>query len=233
MFNSRIIFLCFIFFISSCKSILQKQEQFAFPDNQNAKEYSLDQVFFDKNKNILLDTKTKQPIDGIVVIREQDVITSKINYKNGVQEGSTYTYYKNGKTKTKINISKGITNGLAYDYFESGSIKKVANFKNGTLDGTTRFYDQNGNLNGEMDFKNGKKDGFSRVYYVSGSLKAQFSNKNGLTDGLMEMYLENGSLCYQILYINDKIVSGKHVYGREFTNAELVNFEHALGAKCE
>ena len=96
---------------------------------------------------------------------------------------------------------------LACDYYEDKSVISK------TLD--TGIYHKNisgvvcsPNKTMTIPIKNGKKEGLVKEYYESGALKSEVNFKDGIR------------------------VSGKCANGREWTDAELSNFEKGLEVSC-
>ncbi|WP_053978579.1 toxin-antitoxin system YwqK family antitoxin [Mangrovimonas xylaniphaga] len=48
--------------------------------------------------------------------------------KNGIPEGISTEYYKNGKKKIEWNYKNGELNGESIEYFENGNIKRILNY---------------------------------------------------------------------------------------------------------
>ena len=66
--------------------------------------------------------------DSIVILSE--------DYKNGKLNGSTKTYYDNGKLYEHKIWNEGIQDGLMKQYYLDGSVKFEANFNLGIKNGT-------------------------------------------------------------------------------------------------
>jgi antitoxin component YwqK of YwqJK toxin-antitoxin module len=94
-------------------------------------------------------------------------LLSEENYKNGVLEGESVTYYKTGK----------IAESLFY--------------KNGKLDGNIKRYAENGILLNDLNYKEGKLNGLAKYYNIDGKLIYTGNYENDVKVGKWE-YFENG-----------------------------------------
>ncbi|MCF6181101.1 toxin-antitoxin system YwqK family antitoxin [Lutibacter sp.] len=94
-------------------------------------------------------------------------LLSKENYKNGVLEGESATYYKTGKIAERLF------------------------YKNGKLDGNTKRYAANGILLNNLNYKDGKLNGLAKYYDIKGKLIYTGNYENDVKVGKWE-YFENG-----------------------------------------
>lgn len=219
-----------------------------------------DQVIEDKESNLILDSKTKLPIDGTVKIfyEPSHALKSIIDYKNGKYHGFIKGYFENGKLQVegkfingnsdgplrlyyesgKLNeempFKDGKPEGLVKTYYESGKIKEEKIFKNGKLEGTSKIYsEETGKKTKEIQFKNGVTDGVVRNYYENGALNSELYFKNGKKSGDVSFYLENGKLCARVIYKDDHPISGKKANGKKLNKAELLSFDNHAPVNCD
>ena len=104
--------------------------------------------------------------------------------------------------------------------------------KNGKVEGLYKEYYKSGALWYEANYKNGKKEGLAKEYYESGALRGEANYKNGKPEGLVKEYYESGALKSEVNFKDGIRVSGKCANGREWTDAELSNFEKGLEVSC-
>ena len=83
-----------------------------------------------------------------------------------------------------------------------------------------------------IPIKNGKVKGLYKEYYESGALWYEANYKNGKKEGLVKEYYESGALKSEVNFKDGIRVSGKCANGREWTDAELSNFEKGLEVSC-
>ena len=96
--------------------------------------------------------------DSIVILSE--------DYKNGKLNGSTKTYYDNGKLYEHKIWNEGIQDGLMKQYYLDGSVKFESNFNSGIKNGIQKSYFQNGKIYSEGSYKNGEKEGFWKFFNI-------------------------------------------------------------------
>ena len=84
-----------------------------------------------------------------------------------------------------------------------------------------------------IPIKNGKVEGLYKEYYESGALMVEENNKGWFyREGLSKLYYESGALKSEVNFKDGIRVSGKCANGREWTDAELSNFEKGLEVSC-
>ncbi len=107
--------------------------------------------------------------------------------KNGVI--SSYT--ANGILKTKVTYSNGVKNGLSYLFYKDGkTVQLEMPYVNGKREGTSKKYYENGDLYAETQYKNDQLNGIRRLYYSTSRLKAEIPyHKNNPGIGLKEYFM--------------------------------------------
>lgn len=72
----------------------------------------------------------------------------KKEYKNGVQHGWTYYYYKNGKRESTVPYRKGEIHGSLMQYWPNGKPRARIHFEDGLRGGSRgeMFWDEKGNI---------------------------------------------------------------------------------------
>jgi len=106
---------------------------------------------------------------GLWVFYQKDgkTIVSEENYKNGLLDGESKTYYRNGK----------ITETMFY--------------KNGGLEGNLKRFSDEGILLDDLNYKNGKLSGLAKYYNTAGELTMTGYYENNERIGEWN-YFENG-----------------------------------------
>ena len=94
-------------------------------------------------------------------------LLSEENYKNGVLNGESVTYYKNGKIAERLF------------------------YKNGKLDGSTERHAANGILLNNLSYKDGKLNGLAKYYDIKGKLIYTGNYEDDVKVGKWK-YFENG-----------------------------------------
>jgi len=137
------------------------------------------------------------PYTGIVKVcnGNTDKVLSKKSYVDGVLDGLSYKYHKDGWLHWKKNYASGKLDGEVIHYFSDASKRSKENYSAGKQDGTQKFFYSNGVLK-EVYFCNsdGKKHGLHKYFYKKDSKKFKETYSNGVLDGKQEYFDRNGQL---------------------------------------
>ncbi len=152
------------------------------------------------------------------VLYKDSLVKSTVFYIDGLEEGWSIDYAKDGRIVGKTLYSHGFVksreNINAYDYdgekdgvwkifYESGIDKIVGRYRGGIKEGYFKYYNTKGNLDSiekyhndllvletpELDSYDIKKD-----YYSDGSIKIIGSYKDGKAEGVRREYNKDGSI---------------------------------------
>ena len=74
------------------------------------------------------------------------------NFKNGVQEGPTRTYYSDGKIKSEFQFKNGVREGVAKFYTAEGNLRYQDEYSGGVKK-SRKEYDSVGDIVSEKKFK--------------------------------------------------------------------------------
>lgn len=111
-----------------------------------------------KSDTVLMDglvyQKTeKEPYTGFVLGKERKggrgkVYSYKKQYKDGILNGKTQYFFKNGKLESSIPYKNGKIHGMVATYYDNGQIKSRIHFINGQRGGSKGeiFWDRDGNI---------------------------------------------------------------------------------------
>lgn len=102
-------------------------------------------------------------------------IESTLNYKNGVQDGPFYYYYKNGQLKQEGKFATGKIIGVLKSYYSDGQLMEEVTHVDGVTEGPFKEYNPNGTLKGEGAYTSKGDD-------------------EDLEHGIIQLYDENGVL---------------------------------------
>ena len=160
----------------------------------------------------------------------------KKNYASGDLDGEVIHYYSDGTTKSKENYASGQLDGEVIKYFADGTKKSEENYSAGKQDGTQKFFYSNG-IRKEVYFCNsdGKKHGLHKYYYKKDSKKFVESYSNGVLDGKQEYFDRNEQLIGEASCSNGQRLSGlSRIDGLLVWHEDLgkMNWEDAM-ADCE
>jgi len=92
-----------------------------------------------------------------VTFRKSGLLKSRINYRDGKQEGIFEMYYTNGRLQSRFNMKGGKKNGLSEVFWENGQFKTRTNFKNGRKNGLSEWASENGEVTRTENWKDGVK----------------------------------------------------------------------------
>jgi antitoxin component YwqK of YwqJK toxin-antitoxin module len=126
------------------------------------------------NVNFILDTTGKKISFG--------------NFRDG--SGLIKMYSDSGNVTYTIEHDNGVRNGKTTSFYKNGAIRRIQNYVNDTVQGQDISYYPNGVPSFITEYKNGKKNGPSRVYYPDGKLWTERIYANNL---LMEVTVNYNS----------------------------------------
>lgn len=111
----------------------------------------------------------------------------------GINRIDKWLYYNtDGKSIiSEENYKNGLLNGTSTTYFVSGKITEVLTYKNGELHGNVLRYSSEGILLDDLQYEKGKLHGLAKYYDVAGKLLRKGLYENDEKVGNWE-YFENG-----------------------------------------
>lgn len=118
----------------------------------------------------------------------------EMTYEDGELNGPYKTYMANGKLLTEQMMKDDEINGLKRGYFKNGQVMYEAEYKNGEKHGKEKRWDPEGNLTKVSYFKEGKREGVSTDYFEDGSVKKTQEYKGRKRVGETKLYYESGDL---------------------------------------
>lgn len=151
-------------------------------NGSNIKEYTFDMLNCNKERSNCYDKHNNKPITGIVkeyYDKSNKRIKSEITYNDGLINGSTKSYYIDGKIKGEFNFINGEKYGVSKSYYSNGQLKSEDEFENGKLSGISKHYYENGQLEMEATFKNGDINGTIKEYYENGIISSEYVMRDG------------------------------------------------------
>ncbi|MCQ2735085.1 MAG: hypothetical protein MJ212_03955 [Alphaproteobacteria bacterium] len=120
-----------------------------------------------------------------------------------------------------------VVNGVVYDmqdkpingvykiYYQNGGVRMEVESKDGLPDGEGKFYDEEGTLQNKTTFRKGQVDGPLYNYYPDGQVHNELNFTAGVQNGAQKTYDENGELIAEVVFANDKPISGYTVNNGE------------------
>ena len=148
------------------------------------------------------------------------VVDERINYRNGVKEGTHTQYYDDGARKAVTNYKNDIKHGEEIIYLPSGAKLLLYTYKNGVLHGNYAAYDGSGDAMSNCEtcgmYANGKKtrrwvevDGNGHLHrgsYKVGVKDGIWTRSTKAGEALGAKKWENG-VCYDYDSVNGGLVT--------------------------
>lgn len=132
-----------------------------------------------------------------VTIYEKDIPEDIFYLKDHIQPftGKCLVYY-NGSHQIKevLNYRNGILNGESISYYKCGSVKRKGYYKNGRLSGRWESWSEKGKPIYEVNYKNDTLDGEATVWHSSGVVKEKGIYADNHKSGLWVCYDEAGMI---------------------------------------
>ncbi len=114
------------------------------------------EFFADGGRNVMKVDYKNGMKDGVTVLYFKDgSVMDSINYKADKLHGRRVQFYQNGKKLAVINYNDGVPDGKYVSYFDDGSIDRTGNYSAGKRDGMWYFHNANGSVD-EYRFRNGR-----------------------------------------------------------------------------
>ncbi|MDR1832986.1 MAG: toxin-antitoxin system YwqK family antitoxin [Fusobacteriaceae bacterium] len=132
---------------------------------------------------------TGLPFTGIAeeYFKNGKSVKLKVDYKNGLVDGATRTFYEfNGKPQEEFVSKAGKRDGMLKRYYISGKIQSKEQYKGGALHGEAIEYYENGNVKSEGKYVNGKLDGDFKEYDENKQIRVKTTWKNGVKTATKE-----------------------------------------------
>lgn len=133
-------------------------------------------------------------------------VDMKISDK-GYRDGSLTFYYNTGAKSEVSNYKEGNLEGTSISYYKDGKVKDEEHYANDHLDGYYKSYYNNGTIQQEGWYKEGKKQGLWKYYYVNGKLKNEKYFLNDEFNGYYKDYNTNGEMTDKYMYSYGSVVA--------------------------
>ena len=102
---------------------------------------------------------------------EKGLLKSEGEMKGKIRIGKWKYYHVNSKNiLSEENYTEGILNGESKTYYKNGKLTEHLFYKNGKLNGRFRRYADNGNLLDDLNYVEGKLYGSAKYYNIKGKL---------------------------------------------------------------
>jgi hypothetical protein len=162
--------------------------------------------------------KSHQPdtgYTGIEVYKNADktVILKEIQYKNGIKEGITKTYYPAGMIEQEIPYVGGKRDGDAIWYYPDGKIFRKTPYENDTINGDQVQYYKNDKVRARIKYIEGKRIPKVEEYLSDGTKKVDYPK---IVYRINDSYKDKGSI--KIFVEMSDNSEGTNFYRGDFVN---------------
>ncbi len=143
-----------------------------------------DAKLFDESGVLIARGKYKnKKKEGLWTLCKDSLIIGTENYKNGVKNGESFTFYaENGQVSAHMHWTNGVENGVRRQYYLNGNKRLEAKIVNGKRDGIYLKYHNNGKLATTGKFKNGREEGAWKYYNRDGKQVEVVNYVDGKSD---------------------------------------------------
>lgn len=107
---------------------------------------------------------------GIKQFMSGKYMVSEVNFKNGVRQGLTKTFYQSGKLQRTYWYVNGLRQDSSCWYYEEGQLFRTTPFKNDTVEGIQKQYYRTGQLKAKMGYSKGLRTPFFQEFTREGKL---------------------------------------------------------------
>lgn len=140
------------------------------------------------------------------LFNEQGKKVAEGNYVNEVKEG-TWKYFSNNTLISDEQYKNGVKNGISHSYYDSGEIMEQIDWKDGKQEGSYRIFFKTGEPYMQYKVSNDKRNGLCLTYFQNGRTEMEAYYSNGLRDGSWNFYKEGGELWYTLKYDKGEILN--------------------------
>jgi uncharacterized protein len=149
-----------------------------------------------KNKYIFYQEFKKGMKDGLHVVWDKDCQLLKSGFfKKGRMHGEWSTYYRNEPgdlLKNRMHYENGIRDGLTQNFDKDGKVLREGNYKDGKRDGQWLLkYDQ-ANTKYVGSFKDGKREGEFKEFRKDGTVRSVGYYRDDKKSGIWKQYDKSG-----------------------------------------
>ena len=191
--------LVLICFVAACAAKITPQESTQAPG-----EYIHGLSVFTSG-DLMVDDKGK-PVTGLVYVYSSGRLRTLSAYVDGIKDGQSVAYHRNGGLKSVIPYKKGKWDGIARLYYYTGELSGEGAYKDGAPAAPFTYYYKNGQVK-EIEHHLYDRTKGNVSYYPSGALAGE---SRLLADGseLEKRFRPDGSLLAELTNIDGILDSG-------------------------
>lgn len=128
----------------------------------------------------------------------EDQVTSEIFYEKGSYNpftGKCIVVYNNSKIiKEQFTLRNGVLDGESIAWYRNGNLRRKGNYNKGQISGKWLFWDMYGHKTVEANYRLGSLNGPFISLYANGKIKEKGSFTDNRQTGKWLYYDENGEL---------------------------------------
>lgn len=144
-----------------------------------------------ENPIIIKTFSEKTGIANVEFFSEEGLLESQGEMQDENRIGRWLFYLSDGKTLvSEENYKKGVLNGESKTYYRSGKITEIKHYEDGKLKGNLKRFSDEGILLDDLNYENGKLNGLANYYNTFGKLRSTGSYVNDERVGKWH-YFEN------------------------------------------
>jgi antitoxin component YwqK of YwqJK toxin-antitoxin module len=137
--------------------------------------------------------KTKPFSGQVKEVYENSEVKMIANYLQGMQHGTTYTFYANGMKSDIRNYSENKSYGKQIGYWQNGNQRFEFNYINDKREGLQKQWYESGAHYAFLTFKDDREEGMQQAWRENGKPYINYEVKDGLRYGL-----QKSALCYTL-----------------------------------
>ncbi len=151
---------------------------------------------------------------GVRSYIRDDVKVREVEFKNGIREGLTRTFYKGGVIEQEIPYAGGKKNGEARWYYPDSKLFRVTPYVNDTIHGAQVQYYKSGRVKAKLDYMNGKRLPGLEEYNMNGEKVTGYpgivfrTNDRYEERGMFKLFIEMTDLSENVKYYRGDLVDG-------------------------
>ncbi|RZJ28719.1 MAG: tetratricopeptide repeat protein, partial [Flavobacterium sp.] len=152
-------------------------------------------------------------------------------FEKGVKNKEWKYYFSSGQMRLKEMYKQGLQNGLTYSYNRNGSLNSVSNFVNDSLSGQYEGFDS-GKRDRLFSYVAGHQTGPYKAFYPDGTVSAEGYLIDGDVSYTKYNYWQNGTVSRIDKYIEDELILSEF-YTPKGEKESTLDFKNKTGKFTE
>ena len=160
-----------------------------------------DMKFYDKDGKIISNSTSRNGSGNFTYFDPEGNKTSEGYFtKEGMRNGKSTFYYRNGKVKSTAEYKEGLLQGEKISYYVNGALAAKNLYKDDEQNGYQITYYMNSNKKHEGELQNGYRVGLHIDYDILGNVYSKTDYKNGDIEGYLEYYHPTGKMDHEMRF---------------------------------